>query len=460
MNPQKTWQAVLGELEVTVSKANFTTWLKNTALDGVQGEVARVLVPNAFTREWLQRKYVDEILEVLVKHLPDCRRLEFKVGSLGTPAAASAPDHADTSSGPADASSTTADSDEETAGTPFLGQTGGLHRNSFKNFIVGGSTQLAYAVSTAVAKNPGGTYNPLFLYGGVGLGKTHLMQAIGREVAATTEKKVLYVTAEKYTNDFISAISQNRTAAFKSRYRKVDVLLIDDIQFLAGKESTQEEFFHTFNALHQDGRQIVMTSDRPPKAIPALEERLRSRLEWGMTADLGMPELETRTAILQAKAKERHYDISLEVLNYIAKSVQQNIRELEGALIRIVAHAELTGTAPTPELAKEILGAVLASRHTRQASCSQIIEAVSRFYDVSIDDLKGPKRQKEIVKPRQMTMFLMREETNLSYPRIGAELGGRDHTTVIHAVGKIARTSEEDEPLRHELSLIKERLYA
>lgn len=460
MDPQKIWLAVLGELEATISKANYTTWLKHTSLEGVQGEVARVVVPNAFTREWLQRKYLEHIVEVLRKHLPDCQRVEFKVGTPRAPAAASAASAQTAPTSPRDAALGTAQHEAANEPSTPTTQSGGLHRNSFENFVVGNSNRLAYAAAAAVTNNPGGTYNPLFLYAGAGLGKTHLMQAIGRKVTASTDKKVLYVTAEKFTNELISAISQNKTAAFKSRYRKVDVLLVDDIQFLAGKERSREEFFHTFNALHQDGRQIVITSDRPPKAIPTLEERLRSRFEWGMIADLGMPELEMRTAILQTKAKERHYEVSLEVLNFIAKSVQQNIRELEGALIRIMAHAELTGTAPTPQLAEEVLGSILATRHHRLATTTQIIEAVSRFYDVSIDDLKGPRRQKEIVKPRQMTMFLMREEANLSYPRIGAELGGRDHTTVIHAVGKIGQAAEIDEPLRHELSLIKERLYA
>ncbi len=447
MDPQKIWQAVLGELEVTLSKANFTTWFKSTALEDASGEVAIVRVPNGFTKEWLQRKYLAEILAALKKHAPGCKRIDFAVGT-PTPVKPSAETaHA----APAQALADEVELEASSVGAPG---------NTFGNFVVGSSNQLACAASKAVAKRPGKTYNPLFLYGGAGLGKTHLMQAIGREVQQNTDAKVLYVTMEKFLNDMIAAISTNRMSVFKKQYRQIDVLLVDDIQFLAGKEGVQEEFFHTFNALHGDGKQVVISSDRPPKAIPTLEERLRSRFEWGMIADVNSPELETRVAILQTKARERGYEAPQEVVDYIARAIQQNIRELEGALIRVMAHAELTGEAPTAELAERVLGNILSARTHRTVSTNQIIEAVTRFYDVSVDQLRGPGRQKEIVKPRQMAMFLLREEANLSYPKIGREIGGRDHTTVIHAVEKMHTQTEINEPLRHELNLIKERLYA
>lgn len=445
MDTQKIWQAVLGELEVTLSAANFTTWFKNTSLSDAQGEVVTVTVPNAFTKEWLQRKYLPEILAALSNHLPDCKRIDFKVGrAVSAPKLVSAP----ASVGP----------EQESDGR--ISSPGGLPSNSFSNFVVGNSNRLAYAAAQAVTKNPGKTYNPLFLYGGAGLGKTHLMHAVSQSLQKGGDATVLYVTTEGFTNDFISAISQNRTAAFKNKYRKVDVLLIDDVQFLAGKETMQEEFFHTFNALHGEGKQIVLSSDRPPKAIPTLEERLRSRFEWGMIADVSPPELETRTAILQTKARERSYSVPQDVFEYIAKSIQQNIRELEGALIRVMAHAELTAEPPTAQLAERVLGSILSARSHRSLTTTQIIDAVSRFYDVSVEQMRGPGRQKDIVKPRQLAMYLLREEANLSYPKIGREIGGRDHTTVIHAVEKIHALSEVNEPLRHELSLIKERLYA
>lgn len=443
MDTTKVWQAVLGELEVTLSKANFTTWFKQTDLGGVENGTAVVIVPNAFTREWLKRKYLDDILAALSKHVADCQRVEFSVGQ--AKAAGNTPVPGEP------AGETPAQTEELPAAR--------VPKNSFENFVVADSNKLAYAAAKAVAKDPGSTYNPLFIYGGAGLGKTHLLQAIARE-AALKEKKVLYVTAEKFTNDLIAAISQNRTAAFKNTYRKVDVLLVDDIQFLAGKKGTQEEFFHTFNALHQDEKQLVFTSDRPPKAIPTLEERLRSRFEMGMIADVGLPDLETRVAILRAQARQRHYEVSDEVIEYIAKQVQQNIRELGGALIRVMAHAELAGTQATPKLAEQVLGSILTARSHRLVTTTQVVEAAAKFYDVSLEDLKGPKRQKEIVRPRQIAMYLLREEVSLSYPKIGQELGGRDHTTVIHAVDKINGEMEVNEPLRHEVSLIRERLYA
>lgn len=442
VDTNKVWQAVLGELEVTLSRANFTTWFKHTSLDGTQGEVATVLVPNAFTKEWLRRKYYDDIVAALGKRIPAAKRVEFKVGR--APAVAA---------GGETEAETPARSETKDLATPSI------PKNSFDNFVVADSNKLAYAAAEAVTKNPGQTYNPLFIYGGAGLGKTHLLQAISRALQQKG-RRVLYVTAEKFTNDLVATISQNKMSTFKNNYRSVDVLLIDDIQFLAGKSRSQEEFFHTFNALEQTEKQVVLTSDRPPKAIPTFEERLRSRLEMGMIADIGSPDLETRIAILQTKAGQRGYHVSDEVIEYIAKSVQQNIRELEGALIRVMAHAELAAVEPTAKLAEQVLGSILTARSHRLVTTNQVIEAVSKFYDISLDDLKGPKRQKEIVKPRQMTMFLLREEAHLSYPKIGQELGGRDHTTVIHAVDKIGHETEINEPLRHELNLLRERLYA
>lgn len=441
MDEQKIWQAVLGELEVTLSRANFTTWFKQTELSGIRGDIATITVPNAFTKEWLRRKYADDIVGALAKHAADVKKLDIKVGRPEPVAATVATPETD-----------------EAVPTTSLPQPA-LPKNSFDNFVVADSNKLACAAAQAVTKKPGGIYNPLFIYGGAGLGKTHLLQAIGRDLKIAG-KRVLYVTAEKFGNDLVSAISQNKTPAFKTSYRKVDVFLVDDVQFLAGKKGMQEEFFHTFNALLHDEKQVVLTSDRPPKAIPTLEDRLRSRFEMGMTADVGAPDLETRIAILQSKARQRDYTVSDEVIDYIAKSVQQNIRELEGALIRVMAHAELAGVEPTAKLAEQVLGSILTARSHRMVTTTQIIDAVSKFYDISLEDLKGPRRQKEIVKPRQMVMYLLREEASLSYPKIGQELGGRDHTTVIHAVGKIGQEQEINEPLRHELNLIRERLYA
>ena len=334
-------------------------------------------------------------------------------------------------------------------------------RYTFANFIVGSANRLAHAASLSVAERPGHAYNPLFLYGGVGLGKTHLMHAVGNAVIARfPRKRVVYATSEKFTNEFITSIQQGKIDEFRSRYRRIDLLLIDDIQFIADKERTQEEFFHTFNTIHEDGKQIVLSSDRPPKAILTLEERLRSRFEWGLIADLTAPDLETRIAILRAKAEEQAVPVSSDVLEFIARKVVSNIRELEGALNRIVAYSSMGAVPITIELAQAVLSNVLYNPKRRQVTPERITRAVSDYYGVQIDALKGQKRDKAIVVPRQIAMFLMREETDVSLLRIGAELGGRDHSTVLHACDKINREIGVNDELRRELAAVRELIYA
>ncbi len=327
MDPKKIWQAVLGELQVTISRPNFSTWLKHTELLEVQGDTARILVPSAFAKEWLKRKFSDDILSAVTKHAPEVSKLEYKIGRPEAGAPVANPD----------AETSESDSDEGSESTPAArpSRSGSKSaapqvRCTFENFIVSGSNQLAHAAAKAVAKNPGTTYNPLFIYGPVGLGKTHLIRAIGSEIRRTSDKEVLYVTAEKFTNEVISSIQANKTARLKNKYRKVDVLMIDDIQFMAGKVQTQEEFFHTFNALKDADKQIVLTSDRPPKAIATLEERLMSRLTMGMIADLGPPELETRIAILKTKAQERRYDVSDDVLDSVDRVRGEAVPQADG----------------------------------------------------------------------------------------------------------------------------------
>jgi chromosomal replication initiator protein len=334
-------------------------------------------------------------------------------------------------------------------------------RYTFANFIVGSANRLAHAASLSVAERPGHAYNPLFLYGGVGLGKTHLMHAIGNQVIAKfPRKRVVYATSEKFTNEFITSIQQGKIDEFRARYRRIDVLLIDDIQFIADKERTQEEFFHTFNAIHEDGKQIVLSSDRPPKAILTLEERLRSRFEWGLIADLTAPDLETRIAILRAKAEEGAVPITSDVIEFIARKVVSNIRELEGALNRIVAYASMGAMPISIELAQAVLSNVLYNPKKRQITPERIAKAVSDYYGVGLDALRGQKRDKAIVMPRQIAMFLMREETDVSLLRIGAELGGRDHSTVLHACDKISREAAGNDELRREIAAVRELIYA
>ncbi|MFA7314642.1 MAG: chromosomal replication initiator protein DnaA, partial [Candidatus Magasanikbacteria bacterium] len=304
-------------------------------------------------------------------------------------------------------------------------------------------------------------YNPLFIYGGVGLGKTHLIQAIGQTMLESNpQTKILYVSSEKFTNEFVSSVKEGRAKEFKDRYRNVDLLLIDDIQFIGGKEQTQEEFFHTFNELHQQGKQVVLTSDRPPKAIPALEDRLRSRFEWGMIADISAPDLETRLAILQKKAQEKDFQIDEKLIQFIATNVQNNIRELEGALNKIIAYHELKNIAPTEETLKSVLSSFAEQNMRRSLTPREVINTVSSYFDISLEDVLGKSREKKLAFPRQIIMFLLREELKLSYPNIGDELGGRDHTTAMHAHTKIATNIDINLKLKQDLERIKQRLYA
>jgi len=330
-------------------------------------------------------------------------------------------------------------------------------RYTFANFIVGKGNELAHAACKAVAENPGKSYNPLFVYGGVGLGKTHLLQAIGNEVAKKTDK-VLYTTSEKFTNNYIQSIQSGKAKEFKNLYRNVDLLLVDDVQFMGGKDGTQEEFFHTFNELQQNDRQIVITSDRPPKSIPAIEKRLISRFEAGMVADVGKPDLETKIAILENKAKEKEFFLEKDVLNYIAEHVQNNIRELEGALTKVIVTHQLKGVKPNITSVKNVLSDLISNIQLKSLTPKEIIEATSQFYDVSYKDLIGSSRKKELVGPRQIAIYLIREELNTSYPTIGNELGGRDHTTAMHAYNKISVEIKENnnEKLKQEVESIKQ----
>ncbi len=454
MTNQQLWQAVLGELELSLSKANFTTWFRGTFISSFAENKIVVGVPNTFTKAWLEKKYHSAICKALENITSaKIREIIYKIETNKEKIAEEA----------------MVQKTNQTIEIPVIpaettkGEKNKFGLNgkyTFENFVIGKGNELARAAASAVSDNPGKVYNPLFIHGGVGLGKTHLLQAIGQEVLKTKpKKKVLYVTCEKFTNDFIQAISAGNIESFKNAYRLVDVLLIDDIQFLAGKEGTQEEFFHTFNTLHQDNKQIVISSDRPPKAIPALENRLLSRFEWGMIADIINPDLETRTAILKAKCREKNYTLDTEVINYIATIIQNNIRELEGALNKIMAFNQLNNTESTLENVKSILSTLTTNSSNKSLTPKQIVDTISDFYSISLNDLLGRSREKKLAYPRQVCMFLIREETRSSYPAIGQELGGRDHTTAMHAYSKISKEAENDEKTRQEISLIKQRLY-
>jgi chromosomal replication initiator protein len=492
MDAKQVWRAALGELQVTLSPANFETWLRDTALVEVDDTRFRISVPNGFAKDWLESRYRSLISQTLGRIVGYGVQVDFFVGATepamdgGAASGEGTTEGADgvdlrAEDGPAPVAvgpgllprRVDAPPQRQPSPTPQVrvepGRVGGGEggtsnintRYTFSNFIVGSANRLAHAASLSVAERPGHAYNPLFLYGGVGLGKTHLMHAIGNQVAAKfPRKRVVYATSEKFTNEFITSIQQGKIDEFRARYRRIDLLLIDDIQFIADKERTQEEFFHTFNAIHEDGKQIVLSSDRPPKAILTLEERLRSRFEWGLIADLTAPDLETRIAILRAKAEEGAVPISSDVIEFIARKVVSNIRELEGALNRIVAYASMGAMPISIELAQAVLSNVLYNPKKRQITPERIVKAVSEYYGVGLDALKGQKRDKAIVVPRQIAMFLMREETDVSLLRIGAELGNRDHSTVLHACDKITRESGGNDELRREIAAVRELIYA
>ncbi|HEV8403116.1 MAG TPA: chromosomal replication initiator protein DnaA [Candidatus Limnocylindrales bacterium] len=462
MDAKQVWRAALGELQVSLSPANFETWLRDTQLVDVDEQRFRIAVPNGFAKDWLESRYRSLISQTLARIVGYSVQVEFVIGP--TPEAPAGPAEPGDATAAAPTNGTAQRQQVRLEPTRVGGEGGSTYLNpryTFANFIVGSANRLAHAASLSVAERPGHAYNPLFLYGGVGLGKTHLMHAIGNQVIAKfPRKRVVYATSEKFTNEFIASIQQGKIDEFRARYRRIDLLLIDDIQFIADKERTQEEFFHTFNAIHEDTKQIVLSSDRPPKAIVTLEERLRSRFEWGLIADLTAPDLETRIAILRAKAEEGAVPITSDVIEFIARKVVSNIRELEGALNRIVAYASMGAMPIGIELATAVLSNVLYNPKKRQVTPERIARVVSEYYSVPMDALQGQKRDKSIVVPRQIAMFLMREETDVSLLRIGAELGGRDHSTVLHACDKINREVAVNDELRREIAAVRELIYA
>lgn len=457
MNNVQIWQSVLGELELSISKANFTTWFKNTSIISAKDGEFTVAVPNGFAKEWLEKKYHKNIYRALQNITGKrIKKINYQIISK-KPGADFFVKETEIKS--YEKLERTVEAEEEKfVRTDYLNP-----KYTFENFVVGTNNDLARAASWAVAETQGTKYNPLFIYGGVGLGKTHLIQAIGNEVKKRNhKKKIIYATCEKFIEDFINFIEKGRkqTSAFKDKYRNCDYLLIDDIQFLSGKEGTQTEFFHTFNALYQEDKQIVITSDRPPKAIVGIEDRLISRFEGGMTVDIGIPDLETRKAILDAKCKEKNITMPEEVINYIATNIQHNIRELEGALRKIIAFCQLNGIEnPDERIAKKVLASLTCTFNKKALTPKKIIEAVASFYDIAYEDLIAKNRKKEVAWPRQIAMYLMRDEAKTSYPTIGQEIGGRDHTTAIHAYEKVAKEIENNENLKQEIDLLRQRLY-
>jgi chromosomal replication initiator protein len=451
LDAKDVWRAALGELQLGLSRANYDTWFKETTILSEEDDVFLVAVPNAFAREWLENKYRAQVrgaLQHIVGRTVDVRFVTASAAAAGQERTASL-------SRPAGQAVRESSPGHGPAAPPLNA------RYTFAAFVVGSNNRLAHAAALSVAERPGHSYNPLFVYGGSGLGKTHLMHGIGHAVLSRHPKKrVAYATSEKFTNEFINAIRSQKSEEFRERYRRIDVLLIDDIQFIAGKEGTQEEFFHTFNAIHEEGKQIVLSSDRPPKAIPQLEDRLRSRFEWGLIADISAPDLETRTAILRAKAEAQSVAVPPPVIDFLAQRIVSNIRELEGALTRIVAYATLNAVPVTSDLAQTILQNILYNPRRQALSPERIVEIVAKYYGVPVEQLRGKARDKQIVTPRQIAMYLMREETEAPLLRIGQALGGRDHSTILHGCEKIERELGENDDFRRDVGALRELLYA
>ncbi|MER1999439.1 MAG: chromosomal replication initiator protein DnaA, partial [Lysinibacillus sp.] len=427
-----------------ITKPSFETWLKSTKLLSYAGSNVTIAAPNSFARDWLENHYVHLITGILTELTGEDLYIKFVVQKDNTQDDFELP-----------APKIQAQPQDNNEISPGMLNP----KYTFDTFVIGSGNRFAHAASLAVAEAPAKAYNPFFIYGGVGLGKTHLMHAIGHYVMEQKPNaKVVYLSSEKFTNEFINSIRDNKAIDFRNKYRNVDVLLIDDIQFLAGKESTQEEFFHTFNTLHEESKQIVISSDRPPKEIPTLEDRLRSRFEWGLITDIAPPDLETRIAILRKKAKADGLDIPNEVMLYIANQIDSNIRELEGALIRVVAYSSLVNEDVTPELAAAALKDIIPSSKPRIVTILDIQHAVGEHYNIRLEDFSAKKRTKSIAFPRQVAMFLSRELTDYSLPKIGEEFGGRDHTTVIHAHEKIASLLKNDTQLQQDLKQIRSML--
>lgn len=452
MTNDELWKAVLGEMELSLSRANFTTWFKNTLIVSRDQSAVMVSVPNGFVKEWLENKFNKQILYSIRKWNPEVREVKYIIGQ--AKADAIKQDITKIILEKELEDKAPADTDQDIDRVTHLNR-----KYAFESFVVGSSNELAHAASMAITKNIGKLYNPLFIYGGVGLGKTHLVQAVGNKLMnESKDKRVLYIPAEKLTANIVEGIRNKNIEELKNNYAKLDLLIIDDIQFIAGKEKTQDIVFSIFNELHVKNKQVVLTSDRLPKAIPALEERLSSRFEGGMIADVGLPEFETRLAILKSKCAEKGCTVTDEILGYIATNIQKNVRELEGALNRIIAFAQIYNKLPDVKEVKNILNAYLSVPY-RKTSPQIILKAVADFYNISPADLTKRSRKKEVVRPRQVAMYLLREEIKLSFPDIGFKLGGRDHSTVIHACEKIKKEESMSEPLKQELILIKERVY-
>ncbi|EJE7236170.1 chromosomal replication initiator protein DnaA [Clostridium sporogenes] len=439
----ETWEKAINIIKGELTEVSFNTWIKSINPISLENNSLKLAVPNDFTKGILESRYKDLIVNALKLLTSKKYNIDFIV-TTEEKIEENQKNHNN------EKSNIVVNDEMSTMLNP---------KYTFDSFVIGNSNRFAHAASLAVAESPAKAYNPLFIYGGVGLGKTHLMHAIGHYILHNNPKsQVVYVSSEKFTNELINSIKDDKNVEFRNKYRNIDILLVDDIQFIAGKERTQEEFFHTFNALYEANKQIIISSDRPPKEIPTLEDRLRSRFEWGLIADIQAPDFETRMAILKKKADVEKLNIPNEVMVYIATKIKSNIRELEGALIRIVAFSSLTNKEISVDLASEALKDIISSKQTRQVTIDIIQEVVANYYNLKIEDLKSARRTRNIAFPRQIAMYLSRKLTDMSLPKIGEEFGGRDHTTVIHAYEKISNNLKKDESLQNAIKELNKRI--
>ena len=462
MQESELWQAVLGEIELSgLSRGSFVTWFKNTQMIRFKDGVVVVGVPNVFIKNQLEKKFHELIVNTLANNGVRPQRVEYKIHTGISPKASKEEvEEVFKNLGAVEAVKTASVKQAAIANVTHSYRQGLNERYSFENFVVGAGNELAYAACQAIAAKPGTKYNPLFIYGGVGIGKTHLIQAVGNAITAARPKfKVIYASTEQFVQEFVDALRfKKNTSDFAGFYRGSDVLIVDDVQFLAGKEKIQEEFFHTFNALYQANKQIIMSADKPPKDIPTLEERLRSRFAQGMTIDMQAPDFEPRCAILQSKAASQDARLDQAVVELLASRIHSNIRELEGALNQLLAYCEMRGIEPDLQVAASIFEG--SKGRPKHISPRQIIERTAKHFHISMEEILGPKRDKDIVVPRQIAMYMLRSELHLSFPKIAHELGRKDHTTAIHSIGKIEKEINYDGPIKQFVNEIKERLYA
>ena len=446
------WQAVLGEIELSISRGSFVTWFKRTRLLTCSDDLVVLGVGTVFIKQQMEKRYNSLISDTLAKNNVKTKKIEYRIhASADQPQIK--PDASGLLSRPPEKSEPVT-AKPKTQSKPSL-----VESNTFENFVVGPGNELAYTACQSVAQTPGGRYNPLYVYGGVGIGKTHLIQSVGNALIAKDPKtRVVYISSEQFVREFVDALRFKRAHEFANRYRSADVLIVDDIQFFAGKDKIQEEFFHTFNALHQAGKQILISSDKAPRDIPLLEERLQSRFAWGMTIDMQMPEFETRCAIVQTKANQHGFELDEEVVSFLASAFPLSLRDLEGGINRLLAFCEMRGATPNISIAMSVIGK--GQSRPKHISSKQIIEKTAKYFQIPLEDIMSAKRDKDIVVPRQIAMYMLREELHMSFPKIAAELGRKDHTTAMHSIDKISRELAVDNTIKTAVSGIKERLYA